>query len=26
MVMSKDQNARGSHIIKIDNSAFEKGG
>ena len=26
MVMSKDQNARVSHNIKIDNSAFEKGG
>jgi len=25
MVMSKHQNARGSHNIKIDNSAFEKG-
>jgi hypothetical protein len=25
MVMSKDQNARGSHNIKIDNNAFEKG-
>jgi hypothetical protein len=26
MVMSKDQNTKGSHNIKIDNSAFEKGG
>jgi hypothetical protein len=26
MVMSKDQNAWGSHNIKTDNSAFEKGG
>ena len=26
MVIFKDQNARGSHNIEVDNSAFEKGG